>query len=140
MTESQAINAEGFKDFSANNLISRMTSVPGLEETHAYYKHFTELHERSASDANADMYAEAGIDSKTLELIVVACLAVRGYRTGVLNHTMLALKAGNTPKEIRGAILITLATGGWAAMMPGLAWVDEILVPYENGEMELDIL
>lgn len=134
---STSLSRENLAGFSDNNRIDRMTSIPQLEETRNYFNHYSDLHERSGSSANADMYAEAGIDPKTLELIVVGCLALRGFRTGLLNHTLLALKAGNQPKEIRGAILITLATGGWASMMEGLSWADEILIPFERGEIDL---
>ncbi len=70
-------------------------------------------------------------------LIVVATLALRGYRTGLIHHTLLALREGATPAEIRGCILVTLASGGFAACSPGLAWADEILLPYERGEFKL---
>jgi alkylhydroperoxidase/carboxymuconolactone decarboxylase family protein YurZ len=83
------------------------------------------------------MYASTDIDRATTELIVVSTLALRGYRTGLIHHTLLALRYGCTPRQIRGAILITLATGGFASASPGLAWADEVLLPYERGELDL---
>jgi AhpD family alkylhydroperoxidase len=124
------------KDFSAEKLIS-YENLPELTSMFTYY---AELWNQYGDPFYSAMYASTDIDRKTIELIVVATLALRGYKTGLIHHTMLALREGATPRQIRGAILITLATGGFAACSPGLAWADEVLIPYENGELDLDAL
>jgi alkylhydroperoxidase/carboxymuconolactone decarboxylase family protein YurZ len=121
------------KDFSAEKLTSYQ-NLPELVSMFTYYK---ELWNDFGDPFYSAMYASTDIDRLNTELIVVATLALRGYRTGLIHHTLLALREGATPKQIRGAILITLATGGFAACSPGLAWADEVLLPFESGELNL---
>ncbi len=130
--------AESTTAFGGDQKGDILAKMPEADITQPFYTHYQDLWDRTGAAFWADMYAEAGIERKSLELIVVGCLALRGFKAGLINHTLLALRYGNTPKEIRGAILITLATGGWASMMPGLAWADEILVPFERGELKLE--
>lgn len=124
------------KDFSAEKL----TSYKNLPELNSMFEYYADLWNNYGDPFYSAMYASTDIDRKTTELIVVATLALRGYRTGLIHHTLLALREGATPHQIRGAILITLATGGFAACSPGLAWADEVLVPYEKGELDLNEL
>jgi alkylhydroperoxidase/carboxymuconolactone decarboxylase family protein YurZ len=122
------------KDFSAEKLLS----YQNLPELNAMFTYYRDLWNDFGDPFYSAMYASTDIDRKNTELIVVATLALRGYRTGLIHHTLLALREGATPRQIRGAILITLGTGGFAACSPGLAWADEVLIPYENGELKLD--
>jgi alkylhydroperoxidase/carboxymuconolactone decarboxylase family protein YurZ len=121
------------KDFSAEKLLS----YQNLPELTAMFTHYKQLWNDLGDPFYSAMYASTDIDRKNTELIVVATLALRGYRTGLIHHTLLALRAGATPTQIRGCILITLATGGFASASPGLAWADEVLLPYERGELNL---
>lgn len=121
------------KDFSAEKL-SSYQDLPELVSMFTYYK---DLWNEYGDPFFSAMYASTDIDRATTELIVVSTLALRGYRTGLIHHTLLALRYGCTPRQIRGAILITLATGGFASASPGLAWADEVLLPYERGELDL---
>lgn len=120
-------------DFSAEKLLS----YQNLPELNAMFTYYRDIWNDLGDPFFSAMYASADLDRKTVELIVVATLALRGYRTGLIHHTMLALRAGATPRQIRGAIFMTLATGGFAACSPGLAWADEVLLPYESGELNL---
>lgn len=124
------------KDFSAEKL----TSYQNLPELNAMFTYYKDVWNELGDPFYSAMYASSDIDRKNTELIVVATLALRGYRTGLIHHTLLALRAGATPRQIRGAIFITLGTGGFAACSPGLAWADEVLVPFENGELDLDAI
>lgn len=80
----------------------------------------------------AELYATTGLEPKTVELISAALMALRGWETGVRAHTTLALNAGATPEEVRGAILITLGTGGITAAARGLAWAEPLLAVHEG--------
>jgi alkylhydroperoxidase/carboxymuconolactone decarboxylase family protein YurZ len=122
------------KDFSAEKLLS----YQNLPELTAMFTYYRDLWNDLGDPFYSAMYASTDIDRMNTELIVVATLALRGYRTGLIHHTLLALREGATPRQIRGAILITLGTGGFAACSPGLAWADEVLIPYERGELKLD--
>lgn len=131
--EDQEAYSQYKQDFSAEKLLSYQ-NLPELTAMFTYYK---DLWNDYGDPFYSQMYASTDIDRKNTELIVVATLALRGYRTGLIHHTLLALREGATPRQIRGAILITLGTGGFAACSPGLAWADEILIPYERGELNL---
>ena len=124
------------KDFSAEKL----TSYQNLPELISMFTYYHDLWNEYGDPFYSAMYASTDIDRLNTELIVVATLALRGYRTGLIHHTLLALRYGATPRQIRGCILITLATGGFAACSPGLAWADEVLVPFENGDLDLKAL
>lgn len=134
--DSAASSGQYQKDFSAEKL----TSYENLPELNSMFTYYQDLWNNYGDPFYSEMYASTDIDRLHTELIVVATLALRGYRTGLIHHTMLALRSGATPRQIRGAILITLATGGFAACSPGLAWADEVLVPYEKGELDLNEL
>jgi alkylhydroperoxidase/carboxymuconolactone decarboxylase family protein YurZ len=121
------------KDFSAEKL----TSYENLPELNSMFTYYRDVWNEYGDPFYAAMYASTDIDRLNTELIVVATLALRGYRTGLIHHAMLALRYGATPKQIRGAIFITLGSGGFAACSPGLAWADEVLVPFERGELNL---
>jgi AhpD family alkylhydroperoxidase len=131
---------EGFDQYKSDFSAEKLTSYQNLPELVSMFTYYAELWNKYGDPFYSAMYASTDIDRKTTELIVVATLALRGYRTGLIHHTLLALREGATPRQIRGAILITLATGGFAACSPGLAWADEVLIPYERGELDLDAL
>ena len=83
-----------------------------LPEMSAVLKHYQDWWDGSCAPFFAGVYEASGLDKRTVELIMVAQMALRGWETGIRAHTKLALDAGCTPAEIRGAILITLGTGG----------------------------
>jgi AhpD family alkylhydroperoxidase len=95
-----------------------LDAEPGLAEIRRHYGEFIDRW----VDYSWDLYGTSGLDEKTKELIVTALLALRGWETGVRVHTRLALAAGATPAEIRGAILVTMAVGGMKPAAEGLAW------------------
>ena len=80
----------------------------------------------------AEVYAVSGLERKTVELIATALLALRGWETGVRAHARLALDAGATADEIRGAILVTLGIGVITAVASGLAWAEPVLAEAEG--------
>jgi alkylhydroperoxidase/carboxymuconolactone decarboxylase family protein YurZ len=128
-----ATAAQYRKDFSAEKLLS----YQDLPELTSMFTHYRDVWNEFGDPFFSAMYASTGIDRLNTELIVISTLALRGYRTGLIHHTLLALREGATPQQIRGAIFITLATGGFASASPGLAWADEVLLPYERGELDL---
>jgi alkylhydroperoxidase/carboxymuconolactone decarboxylase family protein YurZ len=139
-TDEAAGVGEGFDQYKRDFSAEKLTSYQNLPELNSMCTYYADLWNQWGDPFYSAMYASTDIDRKSTELIVVATLALRGYRTGLIHHTLLALREGATPRQIRGAILITLATGGFAACSPGLAWADEVLVPYENGELDLEAL
>ena len=91
------------------------------------FAHYGDWWNERVSPFFAELYAVTGLERKTVELVATALLALRGWETGVRAHTRLALEAGATPDEIRGAILVTLGIGGITAAASGLAWAEPVL-------------
>jgi AhpD family alkylhydroperoxidase len=100
----------------------------------AILEHYPEFWSERIAPFFAELYATTGLEPKTVELIVTALLAFKGWETGVKAHTTLALMSGATPDEIRGAILVTMALGGVASAASGLAWAEPVLAAHERGE------
>ena len=98
-----------------------------LPELTAMLTHFQGWWDGSCATFFAGLYETSGLDKRTVELIMVAQMALRGWETGIRAHAKLALDAGCTPAEIRGAILITLGTGGVASAARGMSWVESLL-------------
>lgn len=94
-------------------------------------EHLGEFWNESVSPFFAELYAVSELEPKTVELIAIAALALRGWETGVRAHARLALASGATPDEIRGAILVILGIGGITAVASGLAWAEPVLAEAE---------
>jgi AhpD family alkylhydroperoxidase len=97
----------------------------------AILEHYTDFWNERMAPFFAELYATTGLEPKIVELISTALMALRGWETGVRAHTSLALGAGATPDEIRGAVMITVGIGGVTAAARGLAWAEPLLVEHE---------
>lgn len=100
------------------------------------FRHFGGFWDASLAPFFAETYAVSGLERKTVELIATAALAVRGWETGVRAHARLALDAGATPDEVRGAILVVLGIGGITAVASGLAWAEPILQQFDADDRQ----
>lgn len=100
---------------------------PQLETLFKYYGDFWTATGGPFFDG---LYARGGLEPKTQELIILAMLAIRGWETGIRTHVRLALDAGATPDEIRGAIFITVGAGGVMSAASGLAYAEPVLQEY----------
>jgi len=74
-----------------------------------------------------DLYRVAGLDKKTTELVLIALLTMERWKTGLQVHAKMAIAAGCTPEEVRGAALVTLAVRGLPQCSEALGWLDEAL-------------
>jgi 4-carboxymuconolactone decarboxylase len=74
-----------------------------------------------------EVYEASGLDERTLELILVAVLALRGWQTGIRVHAKQALDAGATPDEVRGAVLAVLGVGGIHRVAVGMDVLEAVL-------------
>jgi AhpD family alkylhydroperoxidase len=89
--------------------------------------HYRDFWEEKTAPYFAELYTTSGLDRTTVELIMVALMALRSWETGVRAHTRLALDAGCSAEEIRGAILITLGVGGINTAARGIAWAEPVI-------------
>jgi AhpD family alkylhydroperoxidase len=73
--------------------------------------------------------ARAGgpLDPRTVELVRLAIAIGAGHEGAVHSHTRRALEAGVRPEEIRHAVLLSVTSLGFPAMMAALSWVNDVL-------------
>src|SRR4051812_14833791 len=99
----------------------------GEPELQALIRNYPELWHERILPFYREVYDASGLDERTLELILVAILALRGWRTGMRVHAKQALDAGATPDEVRGAVLAVLGVGGIHRVAVGMDVVEEVL-------------
>jgi len=91
-----------------------------------FKKHFPEIsktYEKVAVSCN-----EGGpLDEKTRELVKLGIAIGLSSEGAVKSHTRRALAAKSTVEEIRHAVLLSLTTAGFPAMIAALKWIDEVL-------------
>ena len=102
-----------------------MADVPA--ELDEIIEHFPGFWSEAGHLFTETLYEQAGLDRKTIELILLALLAGRRWETGVKVHTATALEHGATAEEIRGALLMSFAVFGTSSAVQGLHWAEPIL-------------
>jgi 4-carboxymuconolactone decarboxylase len=96
-------------------------------ELEAIVENYTEYWNEQVLPFFTSIYEQSGLDMKTVELIVTALCALRGWETGVRVHAQQALEQGATPQDVRGAILICMSVGGIHRAAQGLHYAEPIL-------------
>ena len=109
----EATSAGYTEDFGADDL------ARDLPEMVAFLTHYREFWEEKTAPYFADLYVTSGLERRTVELIMTALMALRSWETGVRAHTKLALEAGCSAEDIRGAIWIALGVGGSTRSLAG---------------------
>lgn len=71
------------------------------------------------------------LDQKSQDLVKIGIAIGQQSKGGVMSNTRKALAAGATAKEIHHAILLSLTTVGFPAMIAAMGWADEVLEKYE---------
>lgn len=106
--------------FQAEALLDIAPELQGITEA------FPDFWDHECADFFASLYSTSGLDPVTVELVMVAVLALRGWETGVRTHASMALAKGATKQQVQGAILITMSVGGVTSAARGLNWVREL--------------
>lgn len=75
---------------------------------------------------------EGPLDAKTRELIKLGMAAATKSESAVHSHTHRALDAGATADEIEHAVMLSITTLGFPAMMTALAWVQTAISGHES--------
>ncbi len=107
-----------------------MAGIP--EELDEIITHFPKFWSEAGHLFTETLYESAGLDRKTIELILLALLAGRRWETGVKVHTATALQHGATPEEIRGALLMSMAVFSTSSAVQGLHWAEPVLKQAEG--------
>lgn len=103
-----------------------MVKLPG------HFQRFTEAHPRIASAYRelGEAVADSGpLDAKSCALIKLGMSIGAKMEGATHSQVRKAMEAGATPDEIRHAVMQATTTLGFPAMMTGLAWADDVLIP-----------
>lgn len=91
-----------------------------------FKKHFPEI-SKSYTKLAISCNEGGPLDEKTRELVKLGIAIGLSSEGAIKSHTRRSLEAGATVEEIRHAVLLTLTTAGFPAMIAALKWVDEVL-------------
>ncbi len=75
----------------------------------------------------ADCAVAGPLDAKTQRMVKLGVAIGKGIEGDIQNLTMQALADGNTPDEIRHAVLLSVTTAGFPAMITSMQLVEEII-------------
>ena len=99
------------------------------------FKHFKEnfpdIHEQYEQLATA-CREHGPLDQKTQDLVKLGISIGQNSKGGVMSHTRKALAAGATEAEIHHAILLSLTTVGFPAMIAAMRWAGEVLEKHRS--------
>jgi alkylhydroperoxidase/carboxymuconolactone decarboxylase family protein YurZ len=101
-----------------------------LKYSPKYYKDLKKRYPEVAKgfEQLAQDCAKAGpLDKKTQHLIKLGTAIGLGSEGDVQNLTTQALADGVSPDEIRHAVLLSVTTAGFPAMIVAMQWADEII-------------
>ena len=86
-----------------------------------------------AFDRLAESCAVAGpLDARSQRFVKLGAAIALGSEGDVQNLTIQALQEGITSDEIRHAVLLTVSTAGFPAMIVAMQWVEVVLEKYDK--------
>jgi 4-carboxymuconolactone decarboxylase len=71
--------------------------------------------------------AAGPLDAKTCALIKLGISLGAGSEGGMHSQVRKAIDAGATPEELRHAVLQATTTLGFATMMRGMSWLEDVI-------------
>ncbi len=74
---------------------------------------------------------EGPLEAKVRELIKLGMAAATKSESAVHSHAHRALEAGATPAEVEHAVLLSVTTLGFPAMMTALSWAQAAVAGHE---------
>ena len=72
------------------------------------------------------------LDQKTQDLVKLGIAIGQNSRGGVMSNARKALASGATADEIHHAVLMSLTTVGFPAMIAAMGWADELLTKNQD--------
>lgn len=67
------------------------------------------------------------LEEKTRRLVKLGVAIGLSSQGAVRSHARRALEEGASPEEVRHAVVLSLSTAGYPAMIAALHWVDEVI-------------
>jgi alkylhydroperoxidase/carboxymuconolactone decarboxylase family protein YurZ len=92
--------------------------------------HFADVH-RQYEELAKTCRENGPLDQKTQDLVKLGISIGQHSKGGVMSQTRKALASGATEDEIHHAILLSLTTVGFPAMIAAMGWADAVLEKQE---------
>jgi alkylhydroperoxidase/carboxymuconolactone decarboxylase family protein YurZ len=91
-----------------------------------FQKNFSDVH--AQYEKLAQTCREHGpLDQKSQDLVKLGIAIGQNSKGGVMSNTRKALASGATADEIHHAVLLSLTTVGFPAMIAAMGWANEVL-------------
>ena len=91
-----------------------------------FKENFSDVHQQYEKLATA-CREHGPLDQKSQDLVKLGIAIGQNSKGGVMSNTRKALASGATADEIHHAILLSLTTVGFPAMIAALGWADDVL-------------
>jgi alkylhydroperoxidase/carboxymuconolactone decarboxylase family protein YurZ len=91
-----------------------------------FKENFSDVHQQYIKLAKA-CREHGPLDQKCQDLIKLGIAIGQNSKGGVMSNTRKALASGATADEIHHAILLSLTTVGFPAMIAAMGWVGDVL-------------
>jgi alkylhydroperoxidase/carboxymuconolactone decarboxylase family protein YurZ len=91
-----------------------------------FAKHHPEI-AKAWEELGAACHEAGPLDAKTRHLVKLGVAMGLRSEGGVKTHTRRSLDAGASAAEVRQAVLLSLTTCGFPAMIAAMGWVSEVL-------------
>jgi 4-carboxymuconolactone decarboxylase len=72
------------------------------------------------------------LNEKTRRLVKLGVAIGLSSEGGVRSHARRALEEGDTPDELRHAVILALTTAGFPTMIAAFKWVEEVIRNYRK--------
>jgi len=92
----------------------------------SFKTNFPDVHENFETLAKA-CRDHGPLDAKTQDLVKLGIAIGQNSKGGVMSNTRKAMASGATADEIHHAILLSLTTVGFPAMIAAMEWADDVL-------------
>ena len=92
----------------------------------SFKENFSDVHQKYEQLAKA-CREHGPLDQKSQDLVKIGIAIGQNSKGGVMSNTRKALASGATADEIHHAILLSLTTVGFPAMIAAMGWAGEVL-------------
>ncbi len=91
-----------------------------------FKENFSDVHQQYEQLAKA-CREHGPLDQKSQDLVKLGIAIGQNSKGGVMSNTRKALASGATADDIHHAVLLSLTTVGFPAMIAAMGWVGEVL-------------
>jgi len=91
-----------------------------------FKQNFSDIH-RQYEELTTACREHGPLDEKSQNLVKIGIAIGQNSKGGVMSGTRKALASGCTAEDVHHAVLLSLTTVGFPAMIAAMGWADEVL-------------